>query len=74
VEKSKEYDEGIPFRYFPAVGMDGFDQNLATNEVAVARSVPSKYLLVFCNVTNKIRKGTDIVVAFTQKYSRIHIH
>jgi len=72
VEKSKEYDEGIPFRYFPAVGMDGFDQNLATNEVAVARS--SKYMLVFCNVTNKICKGTDIVVAFTQKYSRIRIH
>jgi len=28
-------------------------------------------LLVFCNVTNKIRKYTDTAVAFTQEYSRI---
>ena len=28
-------------------------------------------MLVFCNVTNKIRKRTDTVVAFTQEYSRI---
>ena len=25
-------------------------------------------MLVFCNVTNKIRKRTDTVVAFTQEY------
>ena len=29
------------------------------------------HLLVFCNVTNKIRKRTDTVVAFTQVYSRV---
>ena len=28
-------------------------------------------LLVFCNVTNKIRKRTDTAVAFTQEYSRV---
>ena len=28
-------------------------------------------LLVLCNVTNKIRKHTDTVVAFTQEYSRV---
>src|SRR6185312_10098697 len=28
-------------------------------------------MLVFCNITNKIRKRTDTVVAFTQKYSRV---
>ena len=28
-------------------------------------------MLVFCNVTNKIRKRTDTVVAFTQEYSRV---
>ena len=27
--------------------------------------------LVFCNVTNKIRKRTDTDVAFTQEYSRV---
>ena len=26
-------------------------------------------VLVFCNVTNKIRKRTDTAVAFTQEYS-----
>ena len=29
------------------------------------------FLLVFCNVTNKIRKRTDTVVAFTQEYFRV---
>ena len=29
------------------------------------------WLLVFCNVTNKIRKRTDTAVAFTQEYSRV---
>ena len=28
-------------------------------------------LLVFCNVTNKIRKRTDTAVAFTQEYYRV---
>ena len=28
-------------------------------------------MLVFCNVMNKIRKCTDIDVAFTQEYSRV---
>ena len=28
-------------------------------------------VLVFCNVTNKIRKRTDTTVAFTQEYSRV---
>ena len=28
-------------------------------------------LLVFCNVTNKIRKRTDTAVAFIQEYSRV---
>ena len=28
-------------------------------------------LLVFCNVTNKIRKRTDTAVTFTQEYSRV---
>jgi hypothetical protein len=28
-------------------------------------------MLVFCNVTNKIRKPTDITVAFIQEYSRV---
>ena len=28
-------------------------------------------MLVFCNVTNKIRKRTDTVVAFTPEYSRV---
>ena len=28
-------------------------------------------VLVLCNVTNKIRKRTDTVVAFTQEYSRV---
>ena len=28
-------------------------------------------LLVFCNITNKIRKRTDTAVAFTQEYSRV---
>ena len=27
--------------------------------------------MVFCNVTNKIRKRTDTAVAFTQEYSRV---
>ena len=27
--------------------------------------------MVHCNVTNKIRKHTDTVVAFTQEYSRV---
>ena len=29
------------------------------------------WVLVFCNVTNKIRKRTDTAVAFTQEYSRV---
>ena len=29
------------------------------------------YVLVFCNVANKIRKRTDTAVAFTQEYSRV---
>ena len=28
-------------------------------------------LLVLCNVTNKIRKRTDTVIAFTQEYSKV---
>jgi hypothetical protein len=28
-------------------------------------------LLVFCNVTNKIRKRTNTAVAFNQEYSRV---
>jgi len=32
---------------------------------------PRKCMLVFCNVTNKIRKRMDTVVAFTQEYSRV---
>ena len=28
-------------------------------------------MLVFCNVTNKIRKRTDTAIAFTQEYSRV---
>jgi hypothetical protein len=28
-------------------------------------------MLVFCNITNKIRKRTDTTVAFTQEYSRV---
>ena len=28
-------------------------------------------LLVFCNITNKIRKHTDTAVPFTQEYSRV---
>ena len=28
-------------------------------------------VLVFCNVTNKIRKRTDTAVAFTHEYSRV---
>src|SRR6185436_3857218 len=31
----------------------------------------STILLVFCNVTNKIRKRTDTAIAFTQEYSRV---
>ena len=31
----------------------------------------SDWLLVFCNVTNKIRKRTDTTVAFTQEYFRV---
>ena len=34
------------------------------NEVA-------RRVLVFCNITNKIRKRTDTAVAFTQEYSRV---
>ena len=30
-----------------------------------------EHLLVFCNITNKIRKRTDTTVAFTQEYSRV---
>ena len=31
----------------------------------------SSCVLVFCNVTNKIRKRTDTAVVFTQEYSRV---
>ena len=37
---------------------------------APERSVLTR-VFVFCNVTNKIRKRTDTVVAFTQEYSRV---
>ena len=30
-----------------------------------------EYQLVFCNVTNKIRKRTDTALAFTEEYSRV---
>ena len=30
-----------------------------------------RYVLVFCNVTNKICKRTDTAVAFNQEYSRV---
>ena len=30
-----------------------------------------RYVLVFCNITNKVCKGTDTAVAFTQEYSRV---
>ena len=41
-----------------------------TMACAMTRSA-SRAVLVFCNVTNKIRKRTDTAVAFTQEYSRV---
>ena len=41
-----------------------FEDNVAT----VSSATAPESLLVFCNVTNKIRKRTDTAVAFTQEY------
>ena len=41
-------------------------ENYTDNPERLVRRV-----LVFCNVTNKIRKRTDTAVTFTQEYSRI---
>ena len=38
---------------------------------AQQEALHKRRLLVFCNVTNKIRKRTDTAVTFTQEYSRI---
>ena len=48
---------------------------LSAECVVVSKDDVIKYmfslLLVFCNVTNKIRKRTDSAVAFTQEYSKV---
>ena len=48
--------------------MTGFSlpENYTDNPERLVRRV-----LVFCNVTNKIRKRTDTAVTFTQEYSRV---
>ena len=48
--------------------MTGFSllENYTDNPERLVRRV-----LVFCNVTNKIRKRTDTAITFTQEYSRV---
>ena len=41
------------------------------NSRLVLLPFPATELLVFCNITNKIRKRTDTAVAFTQEYYRV---
>ena len=50
--------------------MEEYVAEALKEEVHSVTMVP-RALLVFCNVTNKIRKCTDTVVAFTQEYSRV---
>ena len=39
--------------------------------ISIFQRATNEPMLVFCNVTNKIRKRTDTAVAFTQEYSRV---
>ena len=50
--------------WLPIMLLVAIKPNIATKCVVLR-------MLVFCNVTNKIRKRTDTVVAFTQEYSRV---
>ena len=50
--------------------MEEYFAEALKEEVHSVTMVP-RALLVFCNVTNKIRKRTDTDVAFTQEYSRV---
>ena len=44
---------------------------LALKEEVHSVTMVPRALLVFCNVTNKIRKRTDTTVAFTKEHSRV---
>ena len=54
-------------------GVAGGAARVAAQHGRAARqeALHRRRLLVFCNVTNKIRKRTDTAVAFTQEYSRV---
>ena len=57
---------------FVPVGVSNRDKRLRGPFVPVgATNRDKRPLLVFYNVTNKIRKCTDTAVAFTQEYSRV---
>ena len=46
-------------------------QSIGTGLLSSSPATAPESMLVFCNVTNEIRKRTDTAVAFTQEYSRV---